>query len=168
MFDFESICVQEETFRGTNTRTWIGKHIPISVSISSNLVEEPILLYNSDPHHLVASFIGALESLVSQTKAQMKLLFLDVEATITFRLGSMFEKFMQRHNRREHARLDMSQHECDNEICASTNFLQIQKKSINWSSRFSGTLLQSFTCVWFQQCKIRSPLHQILFAIHSC
>ena len=26
IFDFESICVQEETFRDTNTTTWIGKH----------------------------------------------------------------------------------------------------------------------------------------------
>ena len=38
-FDFESICVQEETFRDTNTTTWIGKHVPLSVFISSNLVE---------------------------------------------------------------------------------------------------------------------------------
>ena len=37
IFDFESICVQELTSRDTNTTTWIGKHVPISVSISSNL-----------------------------------------------------------------------------------------------------------------------------------
>ena len=60
LFDFESICVQEKTFRDTNTTTWIGKHVLISVSFSSNLVEEPIFLCNSDPHHLVASFIGAV------------------------------------------------------------------------------------------------------------
>ena len=34
IFDFESICVQEDTFRDTITTTWIGKHVPISVSIS--------------------------------------------------------------------------------------------------------------------------------------
>ena len=34
IFDFESICVQDETFRDTITTTWIGKHVPISVSIS--------------------------------------------------------------------------------------------------------------------------------------
>ena len=62
IFDFESICVQEETFRGTNTTTWIGKHVPISVSKSSNLVDEPNFLCNSDPHNLVASFIGALDN----------------------------------------------------------------------------------------------------------
>ena len=62
IFDFESICVQVETFRDTITTTSIGKHVPISVSISSNLVEEPIFLCNSDPHNLVASFIGVLEN----------------------------------------------------------------------------------------------------------
>ena len=71
-FDFESICVQEETFRDTKTTTWIGKHNSISASISSNLVEEPIFFCNSDPHHLVASFIGALENLASQSKAKKK------------------------------------------------------------------------------------------------
>ena len=164
IFDFELICVQEETFRDTNTTTWIGKHVPISVSISSNLVEEPIFLCNSDPHLLVASFSGALENLASQSKAKMKNLFLDVETTIKNKLGSILEKLTQRHNRREQADLD----DCDNEICASTQFLQIQKKTIKWSSRIYGTLLQCFTCVWFQQCKIRSQPNQIIFATHSC
>ena len=55
IFDFESICVQEETFRDTITRTWIGKHVPISVSISSNLAEEPIFLNTS--LHLLSEFL---------------------------------------------------------------------------------------------------------------
>ena len=127
IFDFESICVQEKSFKDTKTTTWIGKHVPISVSISSNLVEEPVFLYNSDPHHLVSSFIGAIENLASQSKAKMKNLFLDIETTIKIKLGSILEKLTQRQNRREQADLD----DCDNEICASTQFLQIQKKSIN-------------------------------------
>ena len=106
VFDFESICVQEETFRDTKTTTWIGKHVPISVSIPSNFVEEPIFLCNSDPHHLVASFIGALENVASQSKAKMKNLFLDIETTIKIKLGSILEKLTQRHNRREQADLD--------------------------------------------------------------
>ena len=126
-FDFESICVQQETFRDTITTTWTGKHVPISVSISSNFVEEPIFLCNSDPHHLVASFIGVLENLASQSKAKMKNLFLDIETTIKIKLGSILENLTQRHNRREQADLD----DCDNEICAPTQFLKIQKKSVN-------------------------------------
>ena len=69
IFDFESIFVQEECFKGTKTKMWIGKHDPISVSISSKLVEGPIFLYDSDPHHLVSSFLGTLEGLASQSKA---------------------------------------------------------------------------------------------------
>ena len=76
IFDFESICVHEESFKDSKKTTWIGKHVPISVSISPNLVEEPTFLYNSDPHHLVSSFIGTLEGLASKTEAQMKFFFL--------------------------------------------------------------------------------------------
>ena len=123
--DFESICVQKETFRNTNTTTWIGKHVPISVSISSNFVEETIFLFNSDPHHLVASFIIALENLASEGKAKLKNLFPDIETTKKIKMGSILAKLTQRHIRREHARLDMSQDDCDNEICVSTQFLQI-------------------------------------------
>ena len=129
-FDFESICLQKETFRDTNTTTWIAKHVPISVSISSNLVEEPIFPCNSDPHHFVASFIGVLENLATDSKAKMKNLFLDIETTIKIKLGSILEKLTQCLNRRESARFDMSQDDCDNEICASTQFLQLQKNQL--------------------------------------
>ena len=44
MFDFESICVRKESFKGTNTSKCTGKHIPLSVSISSNLVKESVFL----------------------------------------------------------------------------------------------------------------------------
>ena len=33
IFNFESICVQEKSFKDTKTRNWIGKHVPISVFI---------------------------------------------------------------------------------------------------------------------------------------
>ena len=127
IFDFESICFQEETFRDTNTTTWIRKHVPISVPIFSNLVEGPIFLYNSDPHHLVSSSIRALENLASQSNAKLKNMFPDIETTSKIKLGSIPEKLTERHNRREHARSDLSQDDCDNEIHASSQFLQIQK-----------------------------------------
>ena len=122
MFEIESICVQEETFIDTNATTWIREHVPISVSISSNPVEEPIFLCKSDPHHLVASCIGAPENLASQSKAKMKNLFHDIETTIKFKLGNILEKLSQRHTRRQQAIFDMSQDDCDNEIGASTQF----------------------------------------------
>ena len=60
----------------------------------------------------------------------MKNLFFAIKTTIKTKLGSILEKLTQRHNRREHARFDMSQDACDNKICASTQFLQIQKTQI--------------------------------------
>ena len=98
IFDFESICVQEQSFKDTDTTKWIRKHIPFSVSISTNLVKELFLLCNSDLHHLVASFIGVLENLASQSKAKMKNLFLDIETTVKIKLGSILEKLTQHHN----------------------------------------------------------------------
>ena len=92
VFDFESICVQEESFRDTNTTTWIGKHVPISASIYSNLVEEPIFIFKSDPHHLVESFIGAIEILAAQSKAKMKHLFFDIDSSIEIKLVSTLAK----------------------------------------------------------------------------
>ena len=41
VFDLESICIPEEKFKDTETTTWIGKHVPISASISSNLITKP-------------------------------------------------------------------------------------------------------------------------------
>ena len=64
IFNFESICVQEQSFKDTDTTKLIGKHIPISVSISSKLVKEPIFLCNSDPQHLVISFNSLLPFLL--------------------------------------------------------------------------------------------------------
>ena len=93
-------------------------------------MEESIFLYNSDPPHLASSFIGTQEGLASQSKAQKKLLFLDIETTINIKLGSILEKLTQRQNRREHARFELSQDDCDNKICASTQFLQIQRNQL--------------------------------------
>ena len=118
--------MQEESFKDTDTTKWIEKHIRISVSVSSNLLKEPIFLCNSEPHHLVTSFIGALENLALQSKAIMKNLFFDIETTINIKLGSILEKLTQRHNRREQAHLD----DCDNETCTTTQFLQVQNKQL--------------------------------------
>ena len=53
VFDIESICIPEEKFKSTETTTWIGKHVPISVSISSNLITIPLFLCKSNQRDLV-------------------------------------------------------------------------------------------------------------------
>ena len=49
IFDFESICVHEDKICDTDTTTWIGKQFPVSVWLSSNLIEQPNFLCNSIP-----------------------------------------------------------------------------------------------------------------------
>ena len=61
-FDFESICVKEDSNKQTEITT------PISVSISPNLIPEPVFLCNANLHHLVSYFITALEGLAIQGK----------------------------------------------------------------------------------------------------
>ena len=95
VFDFESICNKEETYKETETTKWIGKHVPVSVSISSNLIPEPIFLCNSDLRHLVASFVSTLEGLATQSKAQMKLRFIEVETAIKIKLSSILKQLNQ-------------------------------------------------------------------------
>ena len=60
-FDFESICVKkEDSYKQTETSTWIGKHVPASVSISLNLILETIFFCKTNLHYLISSFIAAL------------------------------------------------------------------------------------------------------------
>ena len=101
VFDFESLCIQEEKFKNTETTTWIGKHIPISVSISSNLISMPIFLCNSNPRNLVDSFIDALEGLAKQSKSQTKLKFLEVETAIKSKLTRTLESLDERRCRNQ-------------------------------------------------------------------
>ena len=133
VFDLESICVKEETYKETETTKWIGKHVPISVSISSNLIPEPIFLCNSDPRHLVSSFISALEGLATQSKAQMKLRFIEVETAIKIKISSILEQLNQRHSQREGV-IDFDDDDYFNDTAEekelSTQFLQMQKNQL--------------------------------------
>ena len=87
---------------------------------------------NSDIHQLVASFVGTLQGLASQRKTQMKLLFPAVETTKNINLGRILEKLDQRHKRQgQMESFHINVEDCENENCVPTQFLQVQKKSIN-------------------------------------
>ena len=101
IFDFESICVKEESYKQTETTTWIGKHVTISVFVSPKLIAEPISLCNANPYHLISSFIIALEGIAAQSKAQMKLKFIEVETAIKIKLCAILEQLNQICNRAE-------------------------------------------------------------------
>ena len=130
--DFESICIPEEKFKNTEMTTWIGKHVPISVSISSNPIAKPIFLCNSNPRDLVESFIDAVEGLATQSQAQMKLKFLEIETAIKRKLTRTLESLNERRCRNQRV-FEFEDHcfEDDNEEKdASTQFLQMQKNQL--------------------------------------
>ena len=101
VFEFESICIPEEKFKNSATTTWIGKHVPISVSISSNLIAKPIFLCNSNPWNLVESFIDAVEALATQSKVQLKLKFLEIETANKSKLTRTLESLNERRCRNQ-------------------------------------------------------------------
>ena len=131
-FDFESICIPEEKFKNTETTTWIGKHVPISVSISSNLIAMQIVLCTSNPRDFVESFFDAVEGLATQSKAQMKLKFLELETAIKSKLTLTLESLNERRCRNQRV-FEFEDHcfEDDNdEEDASTQFLQMEKNQL--------------------------------------
>ena len=102
--------------------------MPISVSISSNLIPEPFFLCNTNPHHIISSFISALEGLATQRKTQRKLNFFEVETAIKIKLCAVLEQLKQRRNRAERVSnfvADCIVEEEENDL--STQFLQMQK-----------------------------------------
>ena len=106
-------------------------HLPISVSISSNLIPEPIFLCSANPHHLISSFVTALEGLATQSKAQKKLNFIEVETAIKIKLFAILEQLIQRRNRAE--RMSSFVDDClveEEEKDLSTQFLQMQKNHL--------------------------------------
>ena len=125
VFDFESICVPSNELKDTNTTTWIGKHEPISVSISSNLLLEPIFLCSKDPKTLIVSFVEELEELARKSKAEMLQKFSPIENAIKTRVNSIFEKLNGRKN--DSSPLFEFQYIEEEENDMSTQFLQIQK-----------------------------------------
>ena len=132
VFEFESICIPEEEFKNTETTTWIGKHVPISVPISSNLIAKPIFLCNSNPRDLVESFIDAVEGLATKSKAQMKLKFPEVELAIKSKLTRTLESFNERRYRNQRV-FEFEDHcfeDGNEEKDASKQFLQVQKNQL--------------------------------------
>ena len=131
IFDFASIRVKEgNSYKQTETTTWIGKHVPISDSISSNLILQPIFLCSTNPHHLISPFITALEVLATQSKAQIKLNFIGVETAINIKLCALLEQLNQRRNWAETVSHFVDDCIVEEEKDLSTQLLQMQKHQL--------------------------------------
>ena len=99
--------------------------------MSSNLIAVTLFPCNSNPLDLVESFIDAVEGLATQSKAQMKFKFLEVETAVKSTLTGTLESPNERHCRNQ--RVFEFEDDCfqvdSEEKDASTQFRQMQK---NW------------------------------------
>ena len=130
IFDFESTYVKEDSYKQSETTTWIGKHLPISISISSNLIPGPILFCNFNFHHLISSLITAVDGLATQSKTQVKMNFIEVGTAIKVKLCDILEQLKQRRNRAQ--KVPNFEDDCiaEEEKDLSTQLLQMQKNQL--------------------------------------
>ena len=90
--DFESICVTENNSESSNSTTWVGKHQPISVSISSNLLENPIFLCDPQPIKVITQFVDALGNLANESRDQMQSQFADKTSAVHEKLEELSDQ----------------------------------------------------------------------------
>ena len=71
-----------EKLKPTETITWIGKHEPISMSISFNLLDKPIFKKEKDTQSLNTEFVVNLDFWRKKNKTEMLSKFLETENNI--------------------------------------------------------------------------------------
>ena len=90
------MAVPSEERKPPETVTWILKHEPISVSISSNLLDNPKFLCDKDPQSLIIDFVANLELLAEKNKTEMQSKFLVIENNSKKRLHTIFSILNER------------------------------------------------------------------------
>ena len=75
IFDFESITVHDPSPNHTDSTSFIGMHVLISVSVHSNLISEPIFIFDNNPRSLVTKFLLELLALSKRISMEQRQLF---------------------------------------------------------------------------------------------
>ena len=78
------------------TKTWIGKDAPSSLSKFLNLINEPIFLYNKDPQNFMIDFVINLDFSAKKSTLEMRTNFQDVERVVNERISKVFEELSKR------------------------------------------------------------------------
>ena len=132
VFHFELICVKNTKLVETTTTTWVGKHEPISVSITSNLLKKPIFICDTEPHSLISAFVNSVESLTEKNKLEMNLKFHDIATRIKEKLERVLSAIntkrrqLSNGNEPQERLVDMGDDDED-ESSVSTQFLLTQQ-----------------------------------------
>ena len=88
VFDIEFICVAENNSTDANSAkntpiAWVGRHEPISVSISSNLIKSLFFVCEPEPRQLVEQFVDTLQELdAKKNENDMRMRFKDVSTAL--------------------------------------------------------------------------------------
>ena len=160
VFDFEAICVQSVEANNTLTTSWIGTHVPVLVSISSNLLDEPVFLCENDPNHLIISYVAQLETLAAKNKADLIPKFLAAEAEIKTRLSDVSSRLQII----SETQRNISGEKDDSN--ATKNFLRIQQKQLLDLQRLFNNYVDTLTVFGFNSGKYDLNLtKRILFPI---
>ena len=96
IFDFESICVPTEELKEKQTKTWIGKHVPISVYMSPNLIDEPFFLFKKDLQKSIIDFVSNLELIAEKSKLEMRTKLQGIQVAINERMKKIFYQLNER------------------------------------------------------------------------
>ena len=130
--DFESICVPSDELKATQTTTWLGKHVPYSLSKSSNLIGETISPYNKDPQKPIIDFVIKLEFLTEKSKLKIRTNFQDVERIVNERMAKFFQELSSRcrNNQTESFEYEDECIDDTEETDMSTQFLRMQKTKL--------------------------------------
>ena len=100
VFDFEALAVPlGNNISNQENTTWIARHVPISVAISSNLCDQPIFICCSDPRELVSRFVDELRKLSEKSATQYRELFKNELDEIAKRINQLIEELPRRKKR---------------------------------------------------------------------
>ena len=108
------------------------ENVPISVSVSSNLIDEPISLNNKDPQNLIIDLVANLEVLAEKSKLEMRTKFQDIEVAVNERKKKSFDELNERGKNYSSNQFGYED-ECiedSEEADKSTQFLRIQKNQL--------------------------------------
>ena len=130
VLDFESICVPTEELKATKTTNWNEKKVPISISMSSNLQDDPSFL--SEKELLIIAFVSSLELLPEKRKLQLRTNFQEIENFVNDRVKKFFDKLNARTLTEKLKVFDYEGEwaEDEEEDDTSTQFLRIQKNQL--------------------------------------
>ena len=71
VYDFESYTTHDPTLINTHKLSWEGKHIPICVSLTSNLHQDATFIFDKDPQQLVDDFVSEVDKIALHSKELM-------------------------------------------------------------------------------------------------